>query len=168
MNTEHRMQDFDVVSTEPNIRSRSVVLGVGNRMRGDDAVGSRLTEELKGIEGLVVFDCGTTPENFIEPVARLNPERILVVDACAFGGEPGESRLFERADLARLSAGLLSTHTLPLSLVVAMLEQEVGATIQVLGVQPEQIAFGTGLSEPVLQALPRLARFVRNWASGRQ
>ncbi len=149
---------------QPN--SCSVLLGVGNRLRGDDAIGSLITEELKDIEGLVVFDCGTTPENFIEPVVRLQPARILLVDACAFGGQPGEFRLFERQDLERLAAGFLSTHTLPLSLVVAMLEQEVRATIQLLGIQPEQLKPCAGLSQAVQDAIPALRQFIKKWAAG--
>lgn len=145
----------------------SVLLGVGNRLRGDDAIGSLITEELEDIEGLVVFDCGTTPENFIGPVVRLQPARILLVDACAFGGQPGEFRLFGRQDLERLAGGFLSTHTLPLSLVVAMLEQEVSATIQLLGIQPAQLEPCAGLSPAMQGAIPALVQFIKKWAAGR-
>jgi hydrogenase 3 maturation protease len=143
-----------------------VVLGVGNRLRGDDAIGCLVCDELErtGGEGLSVFDCGNTPENFVEPVARLAPRRILVVDCCDFGAEAGEFRLFSRRELEELSYGLLSTHTLPLSLTVELLALETGATIELLGVQPEQIEFGKDLSEPVRRALPALVQFIQNRA----
>ena len=141
-----------------------MVLGVGNRLRGDDAIGSLVTDELGKFEGLTVIDCATTPENYIEPVVRLAPERILIVDACDFGGKPGEFRLFERDDIERLAAGLLSTHTLPLSMTVALLEQQLKTRIQLLGVQPERIDFGEKLSEPVAESTPALVRFITDWA----
>jgi len=141
-----------------------VVLGVGNRLRGDDAIGSLVTDKLGKFEGLMVIDCATTPENYIEPVVRLAPERILIVDACDFGGKPGEFRLFEREDIERLAAGLLSTHTLPLSMTVALLEQQLKTRIQLLGVQPERIDFGEKLSEPVAESTPALVRFITDWA----
>ena len=139
---------------------KAVVLGIGNRMRGDDAVGSLVAEELKGTPGLGVFDCGTTPENYIEPVVALEPDRILLVDACSFGGRPGEFRLFEREDIERLAAGFVSTHTLPLTMTVVMLEQQTNARIQLLGIQPANVQFGETLSASVASALPDVVRFL--------
>jgi len=178
--------------------ARAVILGVGNRLRGDDAIGCILCDEL--CEGhdpdpqprnrdrnspprhqdtrrtgqnpgtlepqnpVVVLDCGDAPENFVEPVAKLAPQRILIVDCCDFGEDAGQFRLFSRQELQDLSYGMLSTHTLPLSLTVELLSLETGATIQLLGIQPEQIEFGKALSEPVRRALPAVVEFVRNWA----
>jgi len=111
-----------------------------------------------------ILDCGSTPENYIQPVARRNPTRILVVDCCNYGARPGEFRLFRREEVDRLSYGLLSTHTLPLTLTIEMLSLETDATIELLGIQPEQIEFGEDLSEPVQRALPGVVELVRNWA----
>ncbi|GEM_PF-282624 len=184
-----------------------VVLGVGNRLRGDDAIGCVLCDELgkeripgfKDSRGPVpdtgipdpstprplsferrglspsgdsescpgdihVIDCGDTPENYVEPVAKLAPRRILVIDCCDFGAEAGEFRLFSRQEIEELSYGLLSTHTLPLSLTVELLSAETGAAIELLGIQPERIEFGEEMSEPIQRALPAVVEFVRNWA----
>ena len=145
--------------------TRAVIIGVGNRLRGDDAVGCLLIDELAGMSGATLFDTGSTPENYLEPVARLKPGRVLIADACSFGGNPGEYRLFGRATVEELSSGLLSTHTLPLSLTIEMLGRETGAGISLLGVQPLQLEFGTDLSQPVRAALPGLAEFCRRWVA---
>ena len=145
-----------------------VILGVGNRLRGDDAVGCVLCDELSGKIEAEVIDCSDTPENFVEPVAKLRPRRILVIDCCDFGAEAGEFRLFSRQELGELSYGLLSTHTLPLSLTVELLSVETGAAIELLGVQPERIEFGEDVSEPVQRALPAVVEFVRNWAAAKE
>ncbi len=141
----------------------AVVLGIGNRMRGDDAVGSLVTDQLSGIQGAQVIDAETAPENHIEPIVRLKPERVLIVDACDFGGRPGEFRLFDRNEIGRLAGGIVSTHTLPLSMTVELLEKRVRAEIRLLGVQPARVEFGETLSEPVARALPELAAFIRQW-----
>ncbi len=153
---------------------RVVILGVGNRLRGDDAVGCILCDELAAPvpqspivncqSPIHVIDCADVPENFVEPVAKLRPGRILVIDCCDFGAEAGEFRLFSRQELEDLSYGLLSTHTLPLSLTVELLSLETGATIELLGIQPERIEFGENLSKPVQRALPAALEFARTWA----
>ncbi len=156
-----------------------VVLGVGNRLRGDDAVGCLICDELSaghdpipaGESGscpkppdLLVLDCGSTPENYIQKVVNRKPERILFVDCCDYGAQPGEFRAFCRAEIEQLSYGLMSTHTLPLALTIDMLFLQTNANIELLGIQPEQIEFGQDLSEPVRRALPAVVEFVRNWA----
>jgi hydrogenase maturation protease len=139
---------------------------VGNRLRGDDAVGPILLDTLAGLDRARLFDVGSTPENYILPIAQLAPARILVVDACDFGARPGEFELFDRSQVERLTYGLLSTHTLPLSLTIEMLVQETDAAVFLLGVQPAAMEFGTELSAPVSAALPALAEFVRRWVTG--
>ena len=142
---------------------RTVVLGVGNRMRGDDAVGCLVCDELKEFAGAVVFDGELAPENYIIPILDFGPSRVMIVDACDFGGKPGEFRLFSREDIDRLAGGLVSTHTLPLTMTAAMLDQQLDAEIVLLGIQPAAIEFGAGLSEPVSAALPRLVQSIRDW-----
>ncbi len=154
-------------------------------MKGDDAVGCLVADALSDLEGVEVIDAGVAPENYIEPVVKLNPDRVLIVDACAFGGEPGEFRLFPRAEIDQLAGSMVSTHTLPLSITVAMLGQRISGEIHLLGIQPGGMAkcewrsanpeFGNResgcgialesvLSEPVAQALPAIVSLARKWA----
>ncbi len=163
-----------------------VVLGVGNRLRGDDAVGCIVCDQLLSAghdpislssgdspvargrspttPALFVIDAGDAPENYIQPVADRRPERILIIDCCDFGGRPGEFCLFSRDEIDRLSYGLLSTHTLPLTLTVEMLSLATKAQIELLGVQPQQMEFGADLSPAVRAALPALVQSIRDWA----
>jgi len=110
-----------------------------------------------------ILDCGNTPENYIQPVVERDPVRILVVDCCDFGARPGDFRFFTRAEVEGLSYGLLSTHTLPLTLTVEMLAVQTRADIQLLGIQPGRIELGADLSEPVRRALPALVESIREW-----
>jgi hydrogenase 3 maturation protease len=153
-----------------------VVLGVGNRLRGDDAVGCIVCDELQKtgfapelnspspVPGLFVLDCGNAPENYVQPIADRKPDRILIVDCCDYGAKPGEFRVFDRSDIDRLSYGLMSTHTLPLTLAVELLALETKADVQLLGVQPQQLEFNTDLSPAVRASLSALVQFIRDWA----
>ena len=145
----------------------TVVVGVGNRLRGDDAVGPMVIDELAGSDGLALIDAGSAPENHLEPIVRLKPGLVVFVDACDFRGSPGEFREFGREELDRLAGGLVSTHTLPLTMTVVLLGQQVEAEIALLGIQPERLDFNAGLSEPVRAALPRVADYLRRRVGGR-
>ena len=142
-----------------------VVLAVGNRLRGDDGVGPRIADEISSSDTLRVFDAGLSPENYLGPVVAARPDALLIVDACDFGGEPGEHRLCGREELALLSSGSVSTHTLPLSLTVAMIEQQSSASIEFLAIQPGTLDFDAPLSPPVAAALPGLVELIRRWAA---
>jgi hydrogenase 3 maturation protease len=110
------------------------------------------------------LDCGSTPENYVQPIAEKKPDRILIVDCCEYGAQPGDFRVFGRSEIDQLSYGLMSTHTLPLTLTIEMLSQETDARIELLGIQPQQTELGEDLSEPVRHVLPAVAEFVRHWA----
>lgn len=142
-----------------------VLLTVGNRLRGDDAIGPRVADEIQPTDELRVFDAGLSPENYLGPVVAARPEALLIVDACDFGGAPGEFRLCGRDELDLLSSGSVSTHTLPLSLTVAMIEQQLPARIEFLAIQPGTLEFDAPLSKPVADALPGLVEMIRRWAT---
>lgn len=129
------------------------VLGIGNRHRRDDGVGSLAAERLGSQTRAVVFDAGAVPENFLEKAARFGPDTILLIDAVDFGGAPGELRVMAPEQIA--SAGV-STHAVSLRMAAQFLEARTGARIAVLAVQPAEVGAGTGLSAEVESALERL------------
>jgi hydrogenase 3 maturation protease len=69
---------------------RTVVVCVGNRLRGDDGLGPLVAQKLRGrLKGTTVIDCRTTPENHILEIVALNPEIVLLVNAIDEGERPG-------------------------------------------------------------------------------
>ena len=57
-----------------------LILGVGNRSRGDDGLGSRLAERLKGKIKVPLIDTGSVPENFLSRVEASHADLVIVVD----------------------------------------------------------------------------------------
>ena len=144
------------------LKGRVVLLGVGNRIRGDDAAGSELIEILKkrlpnkGGE-IFLFDGEEVPENYLLPIADLKPNLVIIVDAVDFGSRPGTIRFFP---IRQIPQGSFSTHRLSLRFVGSYLEKETQAKIFVLGIQPKSIKLEEKLSPEVKKALRDLANFL--------
>ena len=132
------------------LAGRVCIVGVGNRQRGDDGAGPRVIEarcpETRG----TWLDVGVAPENFLEPIARTNPDTVLIVDAVNFGGSPGECRLM---DVTAMHTIVVSTHAGSLSLVSDYLRARTGARVNVIAIQPKTIAAREGLSQPVEESV---------------
>jgi hydrogenase 3 maturation protease len=158
-----------------------VILGVGNRMRGDDAIGSIIAEEIlrlaqndrqfmchsEGAEAteeshkLIIYDTETTPENFIEKVVGLKPDRLIFIDACNFGGQAGEYKLFEDEEIKEIAYGLLSTHTLPLVLTIELIKKQHNCKVALLGIQPKSFTMGSDLSSELIGVKDNIIQFIK-------
>jgi len=138
------------------LQGKALIMGIGNPLRGDDGAGPRLIESLResGSKSLLI-DAGSAPERHLGEVKAAAPECVLLVDAVDFGGNPGEVRLFSREELGDWRP--LSTHRLPLRLVMEYLEEETKARVLLLGIQPHLESFGQCLSVPVRQTVEALA-----------
>jgi len=134
-----------------------LIMGIGNRMRGDDAVGPLLMDRLRGKVVANVLDAGDVPENYLGVIESINPEIILVVDAVNFGGQPGEVALFS---LDQLSNVTVSTHNASLHLLFRVLQLAPPPDVLLLAIQPANIIFGEPLSPPVMETLDMLARIL--------
>ncbi len=145
-----------------NENIRIVIMGVGNRMRGDDAIGCLISDELKNENGLTVIDCGSAPENYIDKVISLKPNRVIIIDACNLKSEPGRFKLFSEKQIDKISQNLISTHNLPLNLTVTMIKKQLPCEIQLLGIQPQQINFGKGLSPKLEKAKQKIVKYLKN------
>lgn len=138
-----------------------LILGIGNRMRGDDAIGCLVADALQDFTGLTVIDCGSAPENFIDKVVNYEPKRIIMVDACNFGAEPGKFQLFSERQIEKIYQNLISTHTLPLTLFVAMIKKQLDCEVQLLGIQPGNLEFGEGLSPKLEKAKKQIINYLK-------
>ncbi len=140
---------------EGHLAGRVCVVGIGNRLAGDDGAGSAVAEKLAERAPGYVIDAGIAPENHLEPIVRGEPDTILLVDAVEFGGEPGSVRLF---DPRALRAGGLSTHATSLGIVTEYLAARCAARIVLLGIQPGRLRLGTALSDEVASSVGAVAR----------
>ncbi len=85
-----------------NLTPRTAILGIGQELRGDDALGleiaRRLQKKLSGREDVLILLAGPAPENFTGALRRFAPQRVILVDAALMGEPPRRRPL---AGLAR-------------------------------------------------------------------
>jgi hydrogenase 3 maturation protease len=132
------------------------IVGVGNESKGDDAAGVLAIRKLSDLQGVLVLEGGTSPENVTPPLRRFSPSWVIFVDSVDFGGRPGEFRVF---DPLKTSGSHISTHTLPLSLLSKYLEVELGARVLLVGIQPKSLE--GPVSAEVGLGVERVAVFLR-------
>ncbi|MHC4741943.1 MAG: hydrogenase 3 maturation endopeptidase HyCI [Planctomycetota bacterium] len=128
---------------------RAVILGMGNVLKGDDAVGPFLCEQLAGKTCAEVIDAGTVPENYIQKIVGKNPQTLLVIDAIDFGASPGTIKVFRPRQLNSIA---ISTHTLSPRLFVGLVTSQIEVNVRFIGIQPAQVALGEPISEEVRRA----------------
>ncbi|MDH5376044.1 MAG: hydrogenase 3 maturation endopeptidase HyCI [Candidatus Bathyarchaeota archaeon] len=128
---------------------KAVAAGVGNPIRMDDFVGTKIVQDLQGkvSEKVYLIECETVPENFIQKIIDFNPTHILLIDAAVLGLKPGDSRLIKPELLAAFPA--YSTHALPLRIFCEYLAKTTRAKIALLLIEPEKADFGEGLTSKV-------------------
>jgi len=131
-----------------------LIVGIGNRLRGDDGVGPEIIERLKNSSPtLLLFDVGETPENYLEKIIKEKPNTIVLIDAVDLGAPPGTIKIIEKDDIRNES---FSTHNMSLKLVVKYLQKETSADVFLLGIQPKTTEFGKGISESVRESLGKI------------
>jgi len=134
--------------------SSTVIVGIGNTLKGDDGAGSLVCEQLRGKVCAEVIDAGTVPENYIQKIIKKAPQNLLVIDAIDFGATAGTINLFKPE---QLDSFVLSTHTLSPRLFVDLVCKEIRVDVYFVGIQPAQIQLGRPLSEQVDVAIQWLA-----------
>ena len=136
---------------------RILLLGVGNRLRGDDAVGPLLVERLQGQVDIPLLDAGDVPENYLGPIEDSGAEVVLVVDAVEMGTNAGNTAIFDIEQVQNMS---VSTHTANLGLLFKVIPPESRPQVIMLGIQPGNMIFGQDLTVSVHKTLESLAEML--------
>jgi len=127
-----------------------VILGIGNEIKGDDAIGPIIAKRLSTLfdrdNDIVIFDGGTVPENYTGSIRKENPTHIILVDAVDMKKEPGYIRVVEKEEIAGYN---ISTHAMPVSFLIKYMEATIGAKITLIGIQPKQMELNEGISKEV-------------------
>ncbi len=142
---------------------RILVLGIGNLLLGDEAVGVRIVEALEQRYSLPahveVLDGGTSGMELMEAMA--NRDHLIVADAVLTGCAPGSVAVLHDEEIPALFTRKVSPHQLGLSdvLMALRLTDEFPQRLTLVGVVPESLEPGIGLTPVVSQAIePALAQ----------
>ena len=152
--------------------SGTIVLGIGNRLGGDDAAGTcvvdMLNPALRALSAerrrakallpaeIMAIDAGTAPESFTSVIRQHRPDLLILVDAADMGLPPGSLRIIAPKKISVLS---FSTHHIPVPMFISYIKEFCGKVLLV-GVQPEQTETGSGISKGVRKNVKRLAEAI--------
>jgi hydrogenase maturation protease len=142
--------------------SRVVIIGIGNLILQDEGIGVHAVRELGKLvlsPHVEVIDGGTATMELL-PVIR-DAERIIVIDALKGGEEPGTIYRLSPEDLMIDAERPLSLHQVGLLEVLGMAQQLGGnPTVVIIGVEPQEIGWGTELTPVVAKKLPKVIEAV--------
>lgn len=143
-----------VADLEQILSQPTCIVGVGNLLRNDDAVGAiiagRLEAELPAESGHSVVNAEDVIENHVFRIADSAVRNVLVIDAVqGTGSEPGSLVLGSLTEME--IGGGFSTHKLALSMAAKLLAQH-GKDVYLLGIAAENIEFGTSVSQEILES----------------
>jgi hydrogenase 3 maturation protease len=134
------MQDTEPVAEILQCRvtgaRRLAVVGIGDELNPLDRLGMFAAREIEHLHlpGVKVFLAGTVPESITGPLRRYRPEHVLFLDAAEMGEQPGTIEVIGPGEIR---ASLVSTHVLPLPVVMDYVEGEIGTDVTLLGIQPD-------------------------------
>ena len=143
-------------SLESRIKNarRLAIVGIGDELIPPDRLGMYAARaiEQRQFPDVSVFLADTVPESITGSLRRYRPGHVLFLDAADMGAQPGTIAVIEPE---RIQASLITTHVLPLSVVMDYIEREIGAGVTLLGIQPDLTGPDKDLSDEDLAYLGR-------------
>lgn len=141
---------------------RVAIIGVGMKLKGDDAVGIKVTEKLSAdfnnSHKIAIFSTGIAPENWIGPISAFNPTHIIVVDAADFGEKPGTLRIIQSEEIGGFN---FSTHGMSIGIFADYLFKNLGCSIIILGIQCKTLKFGDEMATEIKDASSRVVNILK-------
>lgn len=149
-------------------RARTIVLALGNPLRGDDGIGIAVINALEANprlpQGVDLIDGGTPGVD--TSLLLQGYHRAIIVDAAEMDLPPGAWAQFVLNNNAFLKPNavdqLISAHSAGLAEAL-----ELGYTLGILpnditicGIQPSTIGWSSGLSNPVQEAIPAVCSVI--------
>jgi hydrogenase 3 maturation protease len=137
-----------------------VVAGIGNPIRRDDFVGVKIVQDLKGkvSKNVCLIECETVPESFMQEIVDLKPSHVLLIDAAILGLKRGETRLVFPEQITDFPA--VTTHVLPLHIFCEYIAKMIETKIALLLIEPENTAFGEGLTPEVQKTAEKINKVI--------
>jgi len=138
-------------------KSKSILfVGIGNRLKSDDAVGIHICENLKQNKRKKVLIVESGIEKYIGKINSLSPDILVLVDCTDFGCSPGYVHMFQVQDVLD---NTIHTHTISLLRISEFFNMQT----YVLGIQPEYVGFGEIISTSVMKRAKSLIEYINNY-----
>lgn len=126
--------------TQPD--RRILFIGIGNVLKHDDGIGVYISSRLKESMNVSVLTVEVSIENYIGKINSIDHDILVLIDCADMKKKPGS---YEMLPVNRIMDMTFNTHNISLKKLSEFFRKEV----LILGVQPEKVTFGEGLSDSV-------------------
>ena len=156
---------YHPIEREKKSHKKTIIVGVGNRLLGDEGVGLHVIDNLSQIpmpSNVDVVDCGC---DLLSLIPHLNkPQKIIVIDAIRAGGKPGEIYRLDYNELKTRGVEMQSSHQVRATDALGLLKQIypvlAGCEIIIIGIEPEAMELSICLSEKVRESIADVTKLV--------
>jgi hydrogenase maturation protease len=151
--------------------ARTLVIGLGNPLMGDDGVGLAALERLRDgwdvSPDVELVDGGTWGMNLLPLIE--SADQLLLLDAIRSGSTPGTVTELVGDAVPRGLDHKLSPHQIDLRevLALAMLRDTLPRQLAAIGIEPACVTMSTTLSAPVEAAIPLMLARTAAWLETR-
>ena len=128
-------------------------VGVGNRIKSDDAIGVYICKKIipTNFKKVLIVESGI--EKFVGKINTIAPDILALIDCTDFNKEPGYWNL---VPIEKILDHTMHTHTISIKRISEFFEMPA----YILGVQPKNVKFGEVFSEEVLDSANNLIQLI--------
>lgn len=143
-----------------NAQNRKIVMGLGNTLQTDEGLGvhalKALEEQLGPQDGLEYVDGGVLGLNLLPWVESAS--HLLLLDAADAHQPPGTLIELSREQIPLYSGVKMSQHQVTFQEVLGLanIRGKLPPHLYLVGVQPEDLSVGVGISPTVTAVLPKV------------
>ena len=139
--------------------NNTLILGVGNVLRQDDGVGSKVIAILQqeNLSHVDLMDGGISDSlTLLDKIS--NYQQVIIIDALNMNAKPGTSKSFTPQEaIINIQSDTLSTHGFGLAELINLMQQlEIKTQLHIIGIQPQNIAFGEELTPIITNQVPNI------------
>ncbi len=146
---------------------RSLIVGIGNLLMGDDGIGVEIARELKKrkLRNVDVIEGGTLSFQILDSFLD-SYDYIIIVDGVKFGKKPGRIYKLRLEDVIGRKENLVSVHDLDVFYVIKMVRTlyEV-PEIVIVGVEIKNISESIGISPELRPSIKKVIKKIRRMLS---
>jgi hydrogenase maturation protease len=145
-----------------------LIIGCGNRERGDDAAGVLVLEKLRGLAaecaGVRLKTCSGEATELMESWDA--DDEVVLIDAVVTGAEIGTVHCWRGNTLPQAGSSSASTHGFGIHEAISLAKalDRLPKSLRVYGIEGRQFATGSTMSAEVRRAVARLAEQIRTEA----
>ncbi len=145
-------------------KNNTVILGVGNSLRGDDGIGPEIIKifnQRNDVRNADFFDCGINSFLLFSYIEKY--KNVIIIDALNFNSDPGSIKIINDEEIESFNFNdSLSTHGFGLKDVLTLAKKmNITDKLAVIGIQVKNISYGSEISNEIVEKIPMIIEEIK-------